>query len=187
MTDTTEARSGRFVLRMEPDLHQSLRRAAQEAGVSLNEHCLHKLRAPIRQLEASLAGTVEQASAAVGNALQAVILFGSVAREEDTPASDIDVLIVVAEDVPITRSLYDAWDRVDARGSHVRVEPHFVQLPSADGPLSGFWAEIAVDGIILFERGLALSRYLAQVRRRILDGELVRRWAHGHSYWIGAA
>jgi hypothetical protein len=187
MNDTTEAHSGRFVLRMGPDLHRSLRRAAQEAGVSLNEHCLQKLRTPIRQLDASLAGTVEHASAAVGSSLRAVILFGSVAREDDTPASDIDVLIVVAEDVPITRGLYDAWDRVDARGSRVRVEPHFVQLPSADEALSGFWAEIAIDGIVLFERGLELSRYLARVRRRVLDGELVRRWAHGHPYWVRAA
>jgi hypothetical protein len=187
MNDTTESRSGRFVLRMEPDLHQSLRGAAQEAGISLNEHCLQKLRAPIRQLDASLAGTVEQASAAVGSALQAVVLFGSVAREDATPASDVDVLIVVAGDVPITRSLYDSWDRADARGIQVRVEPHFVQLPPAEGALSGFWAEIAIDGIVLFERGLELSRYLGQVRRRILDGELVRRWAHGQSYWIEAA
>jgi hypothetical protein len=186
MNDTTESRSGRFVLRMEPDLHRSLRRAAQEAGVSLNEHCLQKLRAPIREPDAGFSGIVEQASAAVGSSLRGVVLFGSVAREDDTPASDIDVLIVVSEDVPITRSLYDAWDRAYARGSRVRVEPHFVQLPPADGPLSGFWAEIAIDGIILFERGLELSRYLARVRRRILDGELVRRWAHGHSYWVGA-
>ena len=38
--------SGRFVLRIDPSLHWSLRQVAQDAGVSLNEFCARKLAHP---------------------------------------------------------------------------------------------------------------------------------------------
>jgi hypothetical protein len=40
----------------------------------------------------------------------------------------------------------------------------YVDLPS----FGGFWADVAIDGIVLFERGLLLSRALIAVRREIL-------------------
>ena len=49
---------------------------------------------------------------------------------------------------------------------------------------SGFWAEVALDGLVLFERELVVSRRLAAVRRRVLRGELFRRVAGGHPYWV---
>ena len=51
----------------------------------------------------------------------------------------------------------------------------------------GFWAEVAVDGIVLFERDWRLSTHLARVRRAIAERRLVRRLAHGQPYWTEAA
>lgn len=48
------------------------------------------------------------------------------------------------------------------------------------------WAEAAVDALVMFERDLEVSRWLAGVRRRIVAGQLVRREAHGQPYWFHA-
>ena len=45
-SDTSSGCSGRFVLRIDPGLHGTLRKAARAAGVSLNEYCARKLATP---------------------------------------------------------------------------------------------------------------------------------------------
>jgi hypothetical protein len=49
------------------------------------------------------------------------------------------------------------------------------------------WGEVAVDGVVLYERGLDVSADLARIRREIAAGRLVRRTAHGQPYWTSAA
>ena len=59
-----------------------------------------------------------------------------------------------------------------------------VRMPEAGHVAGGgLWPEIALDGIVLFERDGALSRKLVAIRRAIADGRLVRRTAHGQPYW----
>jgi hypothetical protein len=99
----------------------------------------------------------------------------------------VDLLLVVESGLEITRALYRDWDERPLRWEDHPVEPHFVHLPEANARITGLWAEAAVDGVVLFERGLELSRHLAQVRRRILAGEIQRRWVHGQPYWVEAA
>jgi hypothetical protein len=53
--------------------------------------------------------------------------------------------------------------------------------------VTGLWAEAALDGVVLFERGLVVSKRLAAVRRDIVAGRLVRRLAHGQPYWAAVA
>jgi len=53
--------------------------------------------------------------------------------------------------------------------------------------VAGIWAEVALDGLVLFEQGLRLSTRLVQVRREIAAGRIVRRVAHGQPYWTGVA
>jgi hypothetical protein len=53
--------------------------------------------------------------------------------------------------------------------------------------LSGLWAEAAVDGVVLYDRDLSVSRRLVEVRNRIVAGEIVRRRVHGQPYWVEAA
>lgn len=133
----------------------------------------------------ALAAVVRRAKLVLGDALLGVVAFGSWARGEETSTSDLDVLLIAGEGVPVSRALYRRWDAGPGLSWHGHeVTPHFVRLPSGDAPVSGLWAEVARDGLILFERELAVSRHLAGVRRRIARGELSVRKAGGNRYWV---
>lgn len=176
--------SGRFLLRLDPTVHAALREAARAAGVSLNDYCARKLAAPGLDVFGSATDAVTRAAKILGSRLVGVAVFGSWARDEMTAQSDVDLLIVAGPGVPITRDLYRTWDQTELTWDGHAIEPHFVRLPGAESEVSGLWAEVAVDGIVLFDRGLQLSRRLAEVRRRIVHGGMVRRTVHGQSYWV---
>jgi len=176
--------SGRFVLRIDPGLHAMLRAAAKAHSLSLNEYCGVKLALPQGTLTGNDAAhqLVARAAELLGNDLLGVIAFGSWARGEAGPTSDVDVLLVVDSSRALTRNLYRQWDEAPLDWSGHPVEPHFVHLP--EPPAVGtIWAEAAVDGIVLFERDLIVSRRLSEVRRQIVAGKLERRVLHGQPYW----
>jgi hypothetical protein len=181
--------SGRFVLRLDPALHSQLRGAAAQCGVSLNEYCSRKLAAPTSSCMADqgLAAAVSRASSLFGDRLIAVAAFGSWIRGEAAATSDIDLLVVLDARVALTRALYRRWDEGPVTALGRRVEPHFAHLPDPTVVVGGVWAEVALDGVVLFERELQLSTRLALVRRQILSGRLVRRIAHGQPYWAEVA
>ena len=177
--------SGRFNLRIEPELHASLREAARDAGTSLNDFCARKLASPSGPMDRAVGAVVDRAGSILGESLMGVVAFGSWARGEEAASSDLDVLVVVGEGVPIARGLYRSWDDGPAlQWDGHEVTPHFVHLLSGSERISGLWAEVALDGLVLFERELSVSRYLADVRRRILHGELSYRVAGGQPYWV---
>jgi hypothetical protein len=178
--------SGRFVLRMDPSLHAVLRTAARAAGTSLNDYCVRKLALPGEVSPAGAGRVVARASTVAAESLVGVAVFGSWARGEATERSDVDILVAVDANLEITRELYRRWDEEPIQWDSRDVEPHFVQLPEAGSRLTGFWAEVALEGIVLFERGFALSRRLVQVRSQIAAGAAVRRWSNGHPYWVAA-
>lgn len=180
--------SGRFLLRLSPGLHATLRTAADEAGLSLNDYCARRLAVPGAGASASTSAcaVVERAAEMFGAELVGVVAFGSWVRGEAGAGSDVDVLIVVEPTVSITRALYRRWDDRPLAWEGREVEPHFVRL-AADAPATGVWAEAALDGVVLFERGVRLSARLGDVRRAIVDGRLVRRLAHGQPYWAEVA
>jgi hypothetical protein len=179
--------SGRFVLRLEPGLHAALRRAAAAAGVSLNEYCARKLSAPGSEPTDAAAAIVARAAETAGDGLVGVVAFGSWARGEERPDSDLDILIVVDPRTKLKRSLYRGWDSGDLEVGGLRVEPHIVHLPEPSDRPSSLWLEVAVDGVVLFERGLEASRHLARVRSFIAEGGTRRKWSHGQPYWVEAA
>lgn len=194
MTDTRQRTtevpaSGRFLLRIPVGLHDALRRAARDAGLSLNEYCCRKLAAPIGNVSDAdgTADAVDWAGGLFGDRLLAVVAYGSWARGEAQRDSDVDLLVVVDARQRITRDLYRRWDErrlvVDGRN----VDPHFVHLHDDDRPWTGLWAEAALDGIVLFERGHDVSRCLSRIRRDVLAGRLVRRTSHGQPYWAEVA
>lgn len=190
MSDTTSASdlpSGRFVLRIDPRLHAALREAADAADLSLNEYCARKLASPGAAVEGAATEAVERAVEVVGPDLVGVVAFGSWARDELTDRSDVDLLVILDPETPLERELYWEWDASPLRWEGHRVEPHFVHLPRPCARISGLWAEAAVDGVVLFERDLQVSRRLVEIRRRIVAGELVRRRSHGQPYWVEAA
>ncbi len=187
MSDTkavdAELPSGRFVLRLDPRLHGTLRRAAAEAELSLNEYCMRAL-AGSRGVAGPGWRAVERAAETVDAGLVGVVVYGSWARGEAVAGSDVDVLVVVDREVPVVRSLYRRWDEEPVWWEGWRVEPHFVHLPPVDERPSGTWAEVAIDGIVLFDRDLEVARALVRLRRLIVDGGLVRGEAHGQPYWM---
>jgi hypothetical protein len=185
MNDIT--RSGRLLLRLPRELHASLARAGAEAGISLNELCVRRLRVPPVELEPPLARFIERVNARFAGDLVGIVIFGSWARGDATAESDVDALVVVEDVLRITRSLYTQWEGEGGGHEFGSIEPHFVHLPRPGVPVTGLWAEVAIDGIVLFDRALRVSRALGQIRRRIARGELVRRWAHGHPYWAEVA
>lgn len=184
-----EGASGRFVLRVPADLHLALREAARDAGLSLNEYCRRRLSAPTGA-PTGPEGTEEVVGWArdlFGDRLLAVVAYGSWARGDDHRESDVDLLVVLDPRSPITRELYRRWDARSLVIDGHAVEPHFVHLSEAGRASTGLWAEAALDGIVLFERGLEVSRCLARVRRDVMSGRLVRRTAHGQPYWAEVA
>ncbi len=181
-------KSGRFILRMPPVLHTALHRAARTSGLSLNAYCVRQLEAVDLGVasDEDVTSLVARARAVVGNTLSAVALHGSWVRGEATSASDVDALILVDSRMALSRALYRAWDAQPLTWRGRPVDPHFVHLAS-EGEVSGLWAEVAVDGLVVFERDWKLSAHLARIRRAIAAGRLVRRIVHGQPYWTEAA
>lgn len=187
MPDTNLRRprpSGRFVLRIPPELHARLREEARDAGRSLNEICTRKLAAPGGVAESPGASIVARAIEQFGRTLVGVLLFGSWARGEAGTASDVDLLVVIDPEVPIVRSLYRPWDETPCRWEGRRLEVHFIHRPEGGARPTGLWAEVALDGLVLFDRDLELSRHLIQVRREIATGSVRREQSHGQPYWV---
>jgi predicted nucleotidyltransferase len=187
-TKMTSPGSGRFVLRLPPALHGALQAAARATGLSLNEYCVRRLAVggPGLVADEHAAAIVTAAAALVGDALVAVVVYGSWARGEAAAGSDVDVLVVVEPRVALTRALYRKWDESPVRWRGRTIDPHFVH-PPGDRVAGGVWGEVAVDGVVLFERDWRLSAELARIRRDIAAGRLVRRFVHGQPYWTAAA
>jgi len=180
--------SGRFVLRIDPDLHETLRAAARNEGVSLNEYCARKLALPKQSGPVGPGPeAIAKAGALLGDALVGVVAFGSWVRGELAQESDVDILIVIRDEVRIDRALYHEWDTHPLFWNEHQVEPHFVHLPHTGEPFSGTWAEVAVEGVVLFEHDFLVSQTLVKVRQKIVSGEIIRRQLHGQSYWVEAA
>lgn len=181
-----DAPSGRFVLRLPPELHGTLRDAASRAGLSLNEYCVRALAAPGTDPTGPGAAVAARAVASFGPDLVGVVLYGSWVRGEATAASDIDALVVLDASRKITRALYHEWDGEPLEHEGHAVEVHFVGMPPADGDPGSVWLEVALDGVVAFDRDGRIARYLGQVRRHIAAGDRVRRRAHGQPYWTVA-
>ena len=189
MSDTTTKgtrASGRFVLRLDPGLHLQLREEARDKGLSLNEFCVRKLAQPGFPQEGPASAAVGRAKSLVGEALVGVVLFGSWVRNEARSDSDVDLLLVLEEGTPVRRGLYRSWDGDPVTWKGHDLEPHFVHLPEVGSRLSGLWAEVAIDGRVLFEKELRVSRRLMGFRREVASGRISRREIHGQSYWAEA-
>jgi hypothetical protein len=178
--------SGRFLLRLPPALHGTLRDAAGRAGLSLNEYCVRALATPAMDPTGPGAAVSARALSQFGHELIGVLLYGSWARGDDTPASDIDALVVLDAARPITRALYREWDDSPLEHDGRAIEVHFVGLPPDDGEPGTVWLEAALDGVVAFDPHVRIARALGRVRREIAAGTRMRRRAHGQPYWTAA-
>lgn len=174
------------MLRLDPALHARLRDQAGASGLSLNEYCARRVATEIAgiSLQVGPAAAVRRAARLVGNELVAIAAYGSWARGEATPESDVDLLVVVERTLPLRRELYRRWDEQPVSWDGFPVEPHFAHLPDPAERVAGLWAEVALDGIVLLDDRLRLSARLVPVRRDIAESRIVRRTSHGQPYWV---
>lgn len=179
----------RVLLRLPQELHASLTSAAAAAGLSFNEHCIRRLTAPSDPDDQSSvrALVVDRARRLFGERLAGVVALGSWVRGEAAAGSDIDVLVVLESSTPLTRDLYRTWDRAPLEAEGRVVDAHFTHLPPAATGPGAVWCEAAVEGRLWYDRDGRLAHRLAEVRRAIADGRIVRAFAHGQPYWKGAA
>jgi predicted nucleotidyltransferase len=186
MRDTkvaTEAASGRFVLRLPPALHASIRDAARQAGLSLNEYCVRVLASAPGAAVGPGGSVMARAAAAFGDELVGIVVHGSWARGEAMAASDVDVLLVLEPTSRVTRATYATWDLEPLTYEGRDVDVHFATLPDEEADPGPMWLEVAIDGIVMSDRDHRIARYLTAVRRRIAAGAWTRHLAHGHPYW----
>lgn len=203
----TPSSSGRILLRVPPSLHRTLRGRAKAAGTSMNRFCHAVLKAAVDDDGFPVAsGTVVGAhgrslwhamAAAVvrelGDELEAVAVFGSRARGHAGPGSDVDLLLALSDGATLDRKRYAEWDRTLAVAAEIKalgaqVNPHFARLPTGrpgtDDGGSSLWLEVALHGIVLWQRTSSLSQWTGDAREMMAAGVLRRRLAHGQPYWL---
>jgi len=185
--------SGKFVVRIPPELHRRLKDAARRQGSSLNQVCVARLQGAAREFSSASdtpASLISRSSSQVpSNAGEQIwpglLLFGSAVRGEATRESDIDLLLVLKPTVRISRGLYLEWDVLAETFEPCdrRVSPQFVVLPEDVDAAGGLWYEVALEGVVLWERDLAVSALLRRLREGMARGELRRAMIHGNPYW----
>lgn len=187
--------SGKFVLRLDPKLHKLIQEAAERRGISLNQFCVSQLEASLgqsRPAETYLAfglpivklrkGLEDANISSLG-----CLLFGSISRGEASQSSDLDLLVVLPQDTELDRDLYSSWDfKIQPLLKDVprEVTPQFVTLPSDIEQAGGLWFEVALEGVLLWEKGTSLSQFLVSLREAMARGEIVRKVSYGHPFWI---
>ena len=189
-----------LILRIPPSLHQRLKQDARSADMSINKYCRNLLsrktgdssaeKTPIsmtlgvgRSRQAELCRDLSaQAIEILGDNIDGLVLFGSFARGRQTANSDIDLLVVLSSSMTLDRDVYSHWKLGKFNGREVA--PLFVQIPGEKERIGGLWFEVALDGIVLYDKDLHLSRFLSHVRNLIADGRVTRMATHGHPYWV---
>jgi len=182
-------REARALLRLPQDLHTRLTIAARQAGLSFNEYCVRRLATPplVSDTSGPRAEVVAHALSRFGDQVQGAIVMGSWARGEAAASSDVDVLLVLDNRTPLTRDLYRRWDERPQSIEGRALDVHFIHLPDAGAAPTAVWCEAAVDGQVWYDRHGTVSARLAEARRAIASGHVVRAMVHGQPYWKGAA
>ncbi len=168
-----------------------------QSGKSLNQLCVEKLQRSAQPL-ADAGESVCHSGPLPSHLLENIVrrwklelvglaLFGSAARGDVTVESDVDLLLVMRKGTGILRDLYRQWDELCRESGAVDpdgLSPHFVSLPASVLEAGGLWYEVALEGILLWEHDLQVTRFLRSVRESMAKGRIRRRLLHGSPYWI---
>lgn len=182
--------SGKFVLRLSPGLHDSLRLEAKRRGVSLNGLCENFLQGGLRQRADTDSGgecgfLLVPLQKRFGRNLLGIFIFGSQVTGEATASSDIDLLVVLDRKVPLDRSLYRWWDQsLMAKPRGYVINPQFVRLPQVPEGVGGLWLEVALAHERVWEKGRQVSAFLGKLRQRIAQDKVRRHLYQGQPYWV---
>jgi predicted nucleotidyltransferase len=127
--------------------------------------------------------------AELGDRLISLVLFGSVARGQARPTSDID-LVIVAEGLPRSlaerrRPFLQGWERARAAAGLPHVEWNLVtKSPEEARVHSPLYLDIVEEGIVILDRGGVVGDVLASMRQRMRAlGSRRVYLADGSWYW----
>ena len=171
--------SGKFVLRVPHKLHASLRARSDKLGISLNSLCVDLIQKSFHEQTILSQFELEEISKKLGENLHGIILFGSFARGTQNDNSDIDILIVIKNSLPLTRDLYRNFSF-----KNERISIHFAHLPMNGAEAGSLWLECAIDGKILLDSEASIQNKLREIRNYILSGKAIRKETHGQGYWV---
>lgn len=119
-----------------------------------------------------------------GGRLISVVLYGSVARGEDGPRSDLDLFIVLKgpfEFIPMRREVYDTVSKVRKR---MDISPLIMDLEKVK-KLQPIHFELYADGVILYDRDNTMKTILSKVGKIIKSlGSKRYRTKDGCYGWI---
>ncbi len=148
-------------------------------AVGVSGHPSYRVRAayPLHDVIAALFLTEEERFSAVREAIrtaagtdpvpEAIWIYGSVARKEDTPGSDLDVAVVLPDDLvehatgEMRERLWPAEESLGFSASIVGISPQDVLRLSTGDP---WWTTLARDAMVL--AGPDPERLAARIRRR---------------------
>ena len=129
----------------------------------------------------------------LGDDVISVVLFGSVARGEATPYSDIDLFVVAsnlprgrrarlerirAADQRIEKRLQDLW----SRGIYSDVCP-ILQTPEEAARVRPLYLDLVEDAVLLFDADGFFASVLDRLKRRLKELGSVRRRMGKVGYW----
>jgi len=182
--------SGKFVLRLTQDLHKTISDYANNNGLSLNKACIDLIQKGLSkdntkdELYLFLEPIIAKIKEHFGKDLVGIMLFGSYATNESTEASDIDLLIVLSNDIPIVRKLYRWWDNEISETNLEIINPHFVNLPKDIKKVTGLWLEVAEKGKVLYQRNQLIEKTISKIKKLTQDGMVRKYVSNGHPFWV---
>ncbi len=126
--------------------------------------------------------------------LVSVVLFGSVARGEARPDSDLDLLIV-GEDFPAGRfarlrllepadaAFEPELERLRAQGIHTRLA-RVIKTRAEAERIVPLYLDMVEDARLLYDRDAFFAGVLARLRRRLAELGAERRTLGRVRYWV---
>lgn len=180
--------SGKFVLRLDPEMHKRLRHLALASQQSLNTTCVQLLKSALQNQETSgpdprLESLTQKIKKVFKNDLIGIVLFGSALKKETFATSDIDLLIVMDSKFNLSRQVYQKWDaKIDDQKNPI-INPHFVNLPH-EKHISSLWLEVAKNHKIIWQKNKKLNLTLKEIQDSIFSGKVKTQKSHGHPYWV---